>query len=80
MQSHGIGKALLNYAKNKRSKLFLNVYQKNIRAIAFYQREGFEIQCSDFDKATEEKEYVMAWLKIESGIEVGNCYVQRHLD
>ncbi|WP_418518763.1 GNAT family N-acetyltransferase, partial [Holdemanella porci] len=29
MQSHGIGKALLNYAKNKRSKLFLNVYQKN---------------------------------------------------
>lgn len=28
MQSHGIGKALLNYAKNKRNKLFLNVYQK----------------------------------------------------
>ena len=63
MQSHGIGKALLNYAKNKRSKLFLNVYQKNIRAIVFYQREGFEIQCSGFDEATKEKEYVMAWLK-----------------
>ena len=61
MQSHGIGKALLNYAKNKRSKLFLNVYQKNIRAIAFYQREGFEIQHSSFDEATEEKEYVMKW-------------------
>lgn len=28
MQSHGIGKALLNYAKDKRSKLLLNVYQK----------------------------------------------------
>ncbi len=25
MQSHGIGKALLNYAKDKRSKLLLNV-------------------------------------------------------
>ena len=61
MQSHGIGKALLNYAKNKRNKLFLNVYQKNIRAIAFYQREGFEIQHSGFDEATEEKEYVMKW-------------------
>jgi putative acetyltransferase len=61
MQSHGIGKALLNYAKNKRNKLFLNVYQKNIRAIAFYQREGFEIQHSSFDEATEEKEYVMKW-------------------
>ena len=33
MQSLGIGKALLNYAKDKRSKFFLNVYQKNIRAI-----------------------------------------------
>ena len=61
MQSHGIGKALLNYAKNKRNKLFLNVYQKNVRAIAFYQREGFEIQQSCFDEATKEKEYVMAW-------------------
>ena len=61
MQSHGIGKALLNYAKNKRNKLFLNVYQKNVRAIAFYQREGFEIQHSGFDEATKEKEYVMKW-------------------
>ena len=28
MQSQGIGKILLNYAKGKRNKLFLNVYQK----------------------------------------------------
>ena len=63
MRSHGIGKALLNYAKNKRNKLFLNIYQKNMRAIAFYQREGFEIQHSGFDEATKEKVYVMAWLK-----------------
>ena len=61
MRSYGIGKALLNYVKNKRSKLFLNVYQKNIRAIAFYQREGFKIQNSGFDEATKEKEYVMEW-------------------
>ena len=63
MRSHGIGKALLNYAKNKRNKLFLNVYQKNVRAIAFYRREGFEIQHSCFHEATKEKEYVMVWLK-----------------
>ena len=44
MQSQGIGKLLLNYAKDKQSKLFLNVYQKNTRAISFYQREGFEVQ------------------------------------
>lgn len=61
MQSHGIGKALLNYAKDKRSKLLLNVYQKNTRAISFYQREGLEIQNSGLDEATGEKEYVMVW-------------------
>ena len=61
MQSHGIGKSLLNYAKDKRSKLLLNVYQKNTRAISFYQREGFEIQNSGLDEATGEKEYVMVW-------------------
>lgn len=61
MQSHGIGKILLDYVKGLRKKLLLNVYQKNTRAISFYQREGFEIQCNGLDEATGEKEYVMAW-------------------
>ena len=61
MQSQGIGKILLNYVKDTRSKLLLNVYQKNIPAISFYQREGFEIQYSGLDEATGEKDYVMAW-------------------
>ena len=61
MQSQGIGKVLLNYAKKIRNKLLLNVYQKNKSAISFYQREGFEIQYSGLDEATGEKDYVMAW-------------------
>ena len=61
MQSQGIGKILLNYAKDKRNKLLLNVYQKNARAISFYQREGCEIQHSGLDEATGEKDYVMTW-------------------
>ena len=61
MQSQGIGKILLNYVKGKRNKVILNVYQKNTRAISFYQREGFEIQYSGLDEATGEKDYVMAW-------------------
>lgn len=61
MQSQGIGKILLNYAKGKRDKLRLNVYQKNTKALSFYQREGFEIQSSGIDEATEERDYVMAW-------------------
>ena len=43
------------------SGFILNVYQKNTRAISFYQREGFEIQYSGLDEATGEKDYVMAW-------------------
>ena len=61
MQSQDIGKTLLNYAKEKRNKLLLNVYQKNTQAISFYQREGFEIQSNGLDEATGEKDYVMAW-------------------
>ncbi|MGH2242524.1 GNAT family N-acetyltransferase, partial [Enterococcus faecalis] len=41
MQSCGIGKLLLDYIKNKKVRLRLNVYQKNTRALSFYQREEF---------------------------------------
>ena len=51
----------LNYIKDKKVRLQLNVYQKNARAISFYQREGFIIQCEDLDEATGEKEYTMLW-------------------
>ena len=36
MQSCGIGKLLLDYVKDKKVSLRLNVYQKNARAISFY--------------------------------------------
>ena len=61
MQSQGIGKLLLNFVKEKKTKLYLNVYQKNTRAIHFYQREGFEIQREGLDEVTREKDYVMVW-------------------
>lgn len=60
-QSHGIGKCLLNFMKDQKRKLSLSVYQKNIRAIHFYQREGFVIQCEKIDDHSGEKEYVMTW-------------------
>ena len=61
MKSHGIGKALLDYIKNKKVRLQLSVYQKNSRAMSFYQREGFTIQSERLDEFTGEKEYVMEW-------------------
>lgn len=61
LQSQGIGKLLLDFVKESRTQLSLNVYQKNTRAIHFYKREGFEIQNEGLDEATGEKDYVMTW-------------------
>lgn len=60
-QSNGIGKQLLNYAKETKSALCLRVYQKNKRAVSFYQREQFMIQSEDIDENTKEKEFRMCW-------------------
>lgn len=66
-QSRGIGKQLLEHAKCVKSRLSLHVYQKNTRAIRFYQREQFVIQAESVDESTGQKEYVMAWKKISEG-------------
>ena len=63
IQSKGIGKQLLNYAKGIKSSLRLSVYQKNTRAIAFYQREQFVIHSENIDDSTNEKEFIMVWNK-----------------
>lgn len=61
MRSQGIGKCLLDFLKTKRTRLCLNVYQKNVRAIRFYEREGFRLRCEGVDEATGEKDFVMVW-------------------
>lgn len=62
-QSQGTGKQLMDYVKKKYSALTLTVYQKNPRALAFYQRENFIIQAESIDNGTNEKEFVMVWKK-----------------
>lgn len=62
-QSKGIGTKLLNYAKLKKDKLNLSVYEKNNRAIHFYTREGFKIIKENLDTETNEKEFFMSWEK-----------------
>lgn len=60
-RSHGIGKRLLDYAKQTHSRLSLSVYQRNERAAAFYCREGFSVLSEGLDEATGENEYTMLW-------------------
>ena len=61
MQSKGIGKQLLNHAKEVKFTLKLSVYQKNEKAIKFYLREKFKIQSENVDDNTGEKEFIMFW-------------------
>lgn len=68
-QKRGIGKALLNHVKAKKEHLSLNVYQKNLNAILFYQREGFCVQYEDVDENTGEKEYRMVWNRFGSNLQ-----------
>ena len=60
-RSKGIGRALLEYAKSRKPRLTLSVYQKNERALAFYQREQFTVQSEGIDEDTNEAELQMLW-------------------
>ncbi|MGE8643489.1 N-acetyltransferase [Acinetobacter vivianii] len=62
-QAKGIGKQLISYAQEMRSRLELNVYQENKNSIKFYLASGFRIINEGLDTATNAKEYVMLWEK-----------------
>lgn len=62
-QSQGIGKALLDYAKENYQELSLQVYKKNVRAVKFYLREKFIVTKEQIDENTGEVELVMNWVK-----------------
>ena len=58
-RSKGIGKQLLDFVKNRKGQLSLNVYAENERAMKFYRREGFTVQEKSMDPDTGEQEYKM---------------------
>ena len=63
VQSKGVGKQLLEHTKGIKPNMSLKVYQKNTRAVSFYQREQFLIESENMDHMTNEKEYIMVWNK-----------------
>ncbi len=62
-QCNGIGRSLLNKAKENKNYLTLSVYKKNINAIRFYKKNGFVIKNEKMDNNTKEIEYTMTWNK-----------------
>lgn len=63
IQGKGIGKKLLNYIKDQRTTIQLNVYKKNSNALAFYKSQGFEIISENKETESGEYEYLMEWEK-----------------
>lgn len=62
-RGRGIGKHLLQCAKQNHTSLCLHVYVKNERAVRFYENEGFIIGREQHEEETGELEYIMNWEK-----------------
>lgn len=62
-QSKGIGRSLLNKVKENKKELTLKVYEKNTKAINFYEKNGFIVIGKNIDEDTNEIEYTMSWSK-----------------
>lgn len=67
-QGKGIGRALLDYAKGRSTGFVeLQVNQTNIKALAFYKRESFEIAGVDINERSGMPTYRMQWKGDKSG-------------
>ena len=60
-QHRGIGKQLIDHAKQRRTTLTLNVYKENQASYQFYLSQGFKIETEQADPHTEHLEYVMCY-------------------
>ncbi len=60
-RSQGVGTALIDFVKQRHSKLTLCVYEKNQRAAELYKREGFVPIRKKPDISTGETEILMKW-------------------
>lgn len=68
----GIGQALIHRAKLHYNELFVNVYQKNEAATAFYLSQGFEIVSEALNEETNQIELLMQ-CKVDHAVKIGKC-------
>lgn len=60
-QNKGIGTKLIEFAKEKYSKLTLAVYTENHNAVEFYKRKGFAIHSEGINEDSGYAEFIMSW-------------------
>lgn len=58
-QGKGVGRALIDHAKQLRGELTLAVYERNGKAVVFYHRNHFAVREQRTDTLTGEYELVM---------------------
>ena len=61
-RSKGIGGKILKEVKENYPELTLSVYEKNKKAIRFYEKEGFKLVKRKIDEGTGETEVIMKWM------------------
>lgn len=62
-QLQGIGKQLLDEAKESFSILHVDVYVQNEKAVMFYKKNGFQVISEKENSDTKQMEYFMVWSK-----------------
>ncbi|MGJ7458072.1 GNAT family N-acetyltransferase [Halomonas sp. MA07-2] len=61
LQSYGHGSRLMAHAMVHHSGLSLCVFSRNVRAVSFYRRLGFQVVEERLEPLTGELETLMAW-------------------
>jgi len=59
LQGQGIGSALIDDAKSRRTCLQLSVYSQNVPSINFYKKHGFISLTEQIDEQTGHPEFIM---------------------
>lgn len=62
-RDQGIGGQLLARAQATHDRLTLSVYHQNVRAMAFYVRQGFTSQTNTLEAATGQRTDTLIWQK-----------------
>ncbi|WP_028303590.1 N-acetyltransferase [Oceanospirillum maris] len=60
-QGEGLGRVLINDAKNRRESLQLTVYKENAPSIKFYEKHGFTVLGEQIDEHTGHLEFIMEY-------------------
>jgi ribosomal protein S18 acetylase RimI-like enzyme len=60
-RNHGLGGRIMRALQAEHPQLTLDVYERNVGAVRFYERAGFTIAAKTLDADTQQVDYQMHW-------------------